>query len=219
MPFEELTPIVKTSPRCKAGVTIIKDGTAKLKLSFSEPYFRELGAPEKIDCFAGTGEDLGKVLIKPHKAGKFEVREMNKGGGVVVMRLPAGIEAVDREPIPCEVGEKTNAGVVVVLPLKAWKEIDAVATRIAERNSAAADVRRNSPHGNGSTPTRTTGSLDSKIDVVSYFKNKKHACERLTANSWRLDGDMATRNEMFTILNRHRRAAELPELRSPDDFY
>jgi len=208
MSWEELSPIVKTTPRCKALINIIKGDIAQLKLSFSETFFVELGEPKTLDAFAGTGDNLGRVMLKKNPKGKFELRGYDKGGAGIVMPLPAGIERLERESTPCEVETALPDGsklmpdqVIIVLPVKIWDELDGKVARQAARNSAsAAPVLKVA----GAAIPKTA-----KLDVVNYFRTKNQTCERLQGDAFRLNGERETRKGMMVIINNHRRRADL----------
>ena len=208
MPWDELTPIAKISPRCKALINIIKGDVAQLKISFAAHFTEELKHPKRADVLAGSGEHTGQLLVKLNdKDGKFEFREFAKGGVGLVMPLPNGIVKKEREAEPC-VTEVSAAGIVVKLPVDIWAAIDARVDAENKRQAA-------SPPRPAAAPARQVETLD----VVRYLGLKNIKVERLKDDCFRVAGERMTRNELFTIINRHRRAGDLPDLARVTDFF
>jgi hypothetical protein len=135
MSWTKLAPIVKSTgrPMASASITVNKDKTAKLSLILSASLKDEFGDVDHCDVSAGTGENVGKLLVEMHAGGAFEVKNFVHGGGRIFIPVPGGCpdRATASEscvisdkvvtPGDVEVGqERDHPQFVVTLPIEAW---------------------------------------------------------------------------------------------------
>lgn len=199
MSWDDLEPIVHTTPNCKASVTIHKDGIVRVGLSFSDAFYQLVGRPEKVDIQAGSGENEGKIRVALNPKGKFFIRTLARRGARVQIKAPPYIQTRVRDLEPCEIVERDAKAFVVALPMAAWAAQGAASAKI-ERTVAPAPK----PNGEDAQPQTLRG----KLDVVEYLDKKGVKVVRKGGN-YSIDGSLETKMGCMTIVNRHRRAAGL----------
>lgn len=210
MSWADASPVMKIVHSAKAGIDIDKDGRAKLNLSFSEPFFRELGSPERANVQFGTNENLGKLRLVPAKDGTFEVREYERGGGRIQMLLPEGISPRMRELEPCEILERPPEGValfegaawIIQLPLTAWDR------QGAPQPTVPAAAPRPAAPAAAPAKDKLLGALDAAV----YLKKNGIKCHKLAGDWWMLEGERVPRMDVLARVNEIRKKNDLPAL-------
>jgi hypothetical protein len=200
MSWTELEPIAKTVPRVKASISVLADGRVKLGMSFSDSFFRDL---------VGSGEMAGKVLLRKNAAGKFEVRPLEKGGARI-MDVPAAapLPQFDCETERCEVETCNEAQAIVVLPLETWGKAPA-SSDTAHKSATPSGNGVTRPASAAPSPPPSPISGGKKIDAVAYLTGKGLKVSR-RGDAFVIAGQVESRASTLTIINRYRRAAELP---------
>lgn len=197
--WADMEPVVRIVPRAKASISILKGGIAKVTLSFSETFYKEIGEPKVCDVQGGTGENAGKVRLVFRKEGKFSINELGKGGARVTLPLPEGAPNRDRDSEACEVISKSKADAIIALPLKAWTD------QVAPKMVGAIIPKAN---GNGAAPGVTATQ---KFNVVEYLIGKGMKVTR-DGDGYRVGREFESKASIVTIANRYRRAEGLPTL-------
>jgi hypothetical protein len=146
-----LPPFVKIVPKMRAAICVTKAG-AKIHLTASDIFYRELGEPERVNVLPGMNENAGKIMIVPADDGSTPVTAFERGGGRIIIPIIEGVpEGYEFEAIACDVGEVDTGtrSVVLTLPVKAWA--DGVA------RAEAAEQAVSAPSESGSKPARGGG--------------------------------------------------------------
>lgn len=219
MSWADASPVLKIVHPVKAGIDIAADGRAKLNITFSEPFFRELGEPKAMNIQAGKDDNLGMIRLVPAADGAFAVREYGRGGGSVQMILPAGITPRNREIEPCEIVERPkgakDAGVaalledaawIVRLPLQAWDRQGGAAPMQPAKTQVQTPP---APKVAVASPTHTSTR---PLNAADYLKKKGIRCARLAGEWWQLENERVPRIEILGRVNELRRRDDLPAL-------
>lgn len=199
MSWTEVAPIVTIIPNAKASIRVLTKRGPKLTITFSEPFFREMGAPKRANVLIGHTDTQGKVLIRiDNEAGKFEVREYEKGGGKITdMPLPIWAPDGHRESEACTT-EKTPEGWIISLPLSAWQVDVAKPKPVAQHPIPVL------------APLKAVGSAP--LNAEKYLRSRGWKCTKLSSASFTLDGERVTINEILKQVNQERIEQKLPTL-------
>lgn len=206
MSWNEVDPIVKTIPNCKASIRVVGTGP-KMLLSFSEPFHRgDLGLAKKASIAFGEGDTAGKLLLKPGK-GKFDISPYNKGGAKIAnIPLPKWVPDGHRESEPCTT-EMTAAGWIISMPLDAWHK-QVLEASLAKPKPVAQHPIPVLAHlkAAGSAP------ISGKVNAEKYLRARGWKCTKLSPASFTLDGERVTINEILKQVNHERIKQKLPTL-------
>lgn len=208
MSWTELEPFVRSGARCRASTTKLKSGQWKITLFFSAAFFREMKEPKTLDVLAGSGANLGKLLMRPGKNGKFAVTALMRGSA----RLGAvpyfhGIPEKEFDTTPCTVEALGDGTFVVGLPLAQWAA--SAGARPAAAPPAATAIAPAPKPTNGAGPAE-------KLKALDYLLSKGHEANRARGGGIIIDGENRTAMDTLTIINGHRRRADLPLLKLGD---
>lgn len=204
MEWEDLEPIVKTVPWCKASISVNIDGKPRLCLNLSEPAMQDCGHPKKANVQVGNKD--GKTMVRMVWApdGKFDVRNLELGGGrihAIPVKAPVPDGARDLEP--CELVSKDKKEAIFVLPLDAWQAqlnqpVVRSTAKLAETPAKPAAV----------APPRPAQS----IDAATYLRAKGIQISKMAGDWWMLQGHKVPRMEVLARVNEFRKDALLPAL-------
>lgn len=203
MEWDDLEPVVKTVPWAKASITVNADGKPRMQLTFSEPFLQDCGHPKKANVQTGVKD--GKALVRLVWApdGKFEIKEMEKGGGrihAIPVKEPIPDGARDLEP--CELVSKGKDEAIFVLPLEAWeKQLNQPAPQPVRKAEPPKSIAQDVPKAHAS-----------KINAAEYLKAKGVRCAKLAGDWWMLDNEKVPRLDVLARVNELRRRADLPAL-------
>lgn len=216
MSWEDATPVVpKIVHNCRASVSILADGRSKIMLSFSDPFYREMGEPRTLIIQCGAADKLGLVRLVPDPHGKFVVNEMEKGGARVYLSLPPTMPKRERDVESCEVIDRPvlpppssdtekaalplGAAWVIKLPMDAW------AAQSVPKPVVPTKPKEDAPAPGAHTSTR-------RLNAADYLKKNGIGCNRLAGDWWQIQGVKVTRLEVLSRVNEIRRRADLPML-------
>jgi hypothetical protein len=197
MEWDELDPIVKTVPWCKAWVTVNNDGLPRLNLSLSEATLNDVGRADKanVQVVVKDGKALVRIVFGP--TGKFTVKALELGGARI-HNIPPKDPIPDgaRDLEPCEVEKKEKGELILILPLDAWQ---------AQLNRPV--VLKPAP-----PPPPPPPPKQGPIEAVVYLRAKGVKCSKLAGDWWMLEGNRVPRMEVLARVNEHRRNADLKPL-------
>lgn len=209
MSWTPLDPIVRTVPNAKASITVTSLGP-KLTISFSEPFFREVGAPLKCDVQGGAGENAGKVRLAFSKTGKFTIVEFGKGGARVAAPVFSGIPDGAREAEPCRIDAHDKTQAIIALPLAAWQaQLNRPAPVAAVPPKQTAPAAANGSSAQHSGPA---SKLIKRLNIKNYLEGRGHSVARRNDGQFVIDGQVVSRAKAVAIANEHRSKASLPML-------
>lgn len=196
MSWAELQPIIRSAPRAKASISVTKAG-AKLSLTLSETFFKELGEPKTADVFAGSGETAGRVLLRFGPKKKFAVTVFGKGGARIQMPIFPGIPDGARSGEACVIESTSRDETVIALPLASW----------AAQVKQAPIVPRKEP-----VPDPPAPSPNGKFDAEAYLKKKGHKITRLSSALFMIDGAREPIAKVLAFVNSYRQREQLRPL-------
>lgn len=205
MEWDDLDPVVKTVPWAKATISVNADGRPRMSLTFSEPFLKDCGHPKKANVQTGVKDGKAMVRLVWAPDGKFDVREMEKGGGrihSITVKDPIPDGARDLEP--CELVSKSKEEAIFILPLEAWeKQLNQPAPRPAPSKA---------PEPPKAVAQHVQKATTSKINAAEYLKAKGVRCAKLAGDWWMLDNEKVPRLDVLARVNELRRKADLPAL-------
>ncbi len=207
MGWNKLAPIARSSgrPMASASIVVSKAGEAKLVLILSASIYDEYGSPQVADVSAGEGEDAGSLLIEFTEAGAFKLTNFAKGGARLFLPVPEGAPAAARTNMPAPLGARTDASLVVVLPLDDWSRAAAIPRGGSsvkpppDRNAATVPLAE--PVGNGKP-----------LDMVEYLATKGVKISRLAAGRFSIAGETVGQAVVLKMVNDRRKAGDLDPL-------
>jgi len=207
MSWTELNPIVRTAPRVRASVQVTKQG-AKLTLTLSDTFLKEVGEPGKCDVQAGSGENAGKLRISFNKAGKFTIIELKHCGRLTVPAFD-GIPESEREPEACKVEASSKADAIISLPIAAWEKQSGYQqpAKPVERKPDAPQPSQNGHDANGSKK---------KLDICAYLQGKGHKAAKRSDGAYSIDGNATSKARAVLIINEYRARAQLAPIAADD---
>lgn len=222
MSWNKLAPIAKTTGRPMASASIVHHKTLppRIALILAASLKDEFGAPTKADVSAGTGDDLGSLLIEFSDTGAFDIGNFVHGGSRIYLPVPEGVPDAVTINAPCRLGAKvlpsannkpTTPGepsdaapsIIIHLPLQSWAEDVAARSRVASRPAATPPP---------ATPEHPKVGNGEPLDVVAYLTGKGRKVSRLADNRFALDGETVLIGEVLGQVNACRKAAGLDPL-------
>lgn len=202
MDWQDLDVIVKTNPWAKAGVSVLKDGKPRLTITFSEPMFKDCGNPTRCDAQFAVRDGKALIRLAFKAAGKFEIAELEKGGARIRgIQVKEPVPARNRDVEPCEVEVKNKQEAILILPLLEWQA--QVANPAVNVSSAQGARAAEAPKPQGRP------SQAQPLDAAEYLKSKGIACRKLAGSWWDVDKERVPAMEVLTLVNTHRRKANL----------
>ncbi|MCM2472130.1 hypothetical protein HGO38_01395 [Rhizobium sp. CG5] len=121
MAFEMIVPTPKAKPGQFKVSTVSRQGGAwRIQITIPSAEFGvAFGAAEQFDILRGTGDDAGKLMIRPNEAGLFKATGLKH---CVIFRLPADDTTPQIEFKGEDPGRKVVDGCMLIeLPAWAWE--------------------------------------------------------------------------------------------------